>query len=129
MRSLGLTVSLLACAFSMGLQWPVLQVAAWTRMAVAYRAHAGWRDAVVRAVEGPKCPVCNALAAAEQESRTQHDPATANGDESQFVMCLPPLAEDMEQPAMRPRPFWAETAQPVFRREEPPIPPPRLAVG
>lgn len=113
----------------MGLQWPVLQVAAWTKMAVAYRAQVSWRVAVIEAVSGPKCPICTALAAAEQQSRKQHDPAAANGDESRFVMGLPPLAEAMEQPAVRLRRFWTESAQPVSRREEPPIPPPRLDVG
>jgi hypothetical protein len=129
LRGLGLAAALLACAFSMGLQWHVLQVAAWTRMAVAYRAHVGWRAAVIEAVAGPKCPLCIAIAAAEQESRKAHEPATANGDESRFVMSLPPLAEAMPQPAVRPLRFWADTAQPVLRREKPPIPPPRSAVG
>lgn len=112
----------------MGLQWHVLQVAAWTKMAVAYREHVGWRAAVIEAVAGPKCPLCIAIASAEQESRKAHDPATANGDESPFVMSLPPLAEVMPHPAARPLRFRAETARPVFRREKPPIPPPRSYV-
>jgi hypothetical protein len=124
-----MAASLLACAFSMGLQWPVLQVAAWGKMAVANRAHEGWRDAVIEAVEGPKCPMCNAIAAAEQQSRKAHDPATINGDESRFVMSLPPLAEAMPRPAVESRRFATETAPPVFRREKPPTPPPRLAMG
>jgi hypothetical protein len=124
-----MALALLACAFSMGLQWPVLQAAAWTKMAVAYRAHVGWRTAVIEAVTGPKCPICTAIATAEQQSRKQEDPATANGDESQFVMCLPPLAETMPRPAVKILRFCTETARPVFRREKPPVPPPRSDVG
>jgi len=113
----------------MGLQWPALQVVAWTKMAIAYQPHVGWRQAVVEAVGGPKCPMCNAIAAAEEQSRKAHDPAAVNGDESQFVMSLPPLAEVMELPAVTPRQYPAEIAQPVFRRDKPLVPPPRLAVG
>jgi len=129
LRNLGFAASLLACAFSMGLQWPALQVAAWTKMAVGNWAREGWRAAVIEAVEGPKCPICNVIAAAEQQSRKEHDPATANGDESRFVMSLPPSADAMPKPATVSRQFPTETARPVFRRDEPLIPPPRANVG
>lgn len=113
----------------MGLQWPVLQVVAWAKMTVAYQAQVGWRQAVIEAVAGPKCPLCNAIAAAEDQSRKANDPAAVNRDESQFVMSLAPLAEAMELPAVRPRQYPAAISQPVFRRDKPLVPPPRLAVG
>jgi hypothetical protein len=122
---MGSGLAVAAWAFSLGLQWPVLQVAAWLNMAVEYREQMSWTAAVEEAVTGPKCAMCLAIEDARAGAGETDAPAPAVVQDISFVIGLPPAGDDRMKPGVARWAWPVDASRMASRRDEPPAPPPR----
>ena len=114
-----------AWSFTLGLQWPTLQVAAWFKMTADYQTRMSFAAAVTAAVTGPKCPLCLAIDKAQTGAKKSETPAPAPLKDATFVIGLPPAGDDGIHPSARRWTWPLESVRIVWRREAPPVLPPR----
>jgi hypothetical protein len=125
LRWVGFAGAMVAWTFSLGLQWPALQIAAWFKMAADYQTRMSWVEAVEEAVTGPKCAMCVAIEDAQAGSREADSPASAAIQDVTLVIGLPPADDDGIIPCAGRWTWPVDAVRMTLRRDEPPAPPPR----
>ena len=113
----------LLVAFAMGLQWPALQVAAWTGMTLKNARHLPLGAALAKAVRGDRpCVVCRLVRDGQQAEQEQRDTLHVERLEgvqqvASFDLCPRLILQGHAPPAV---------GMPD-RLDPPPLPPPRAA--
>ena len=118
---------LLAAALSLGLHYAVVQVVGWVNMTVEYSHKAPFSEALVMTFDGKHpCELCK-LVEQEMGKDTPDDPRTP---EHKAELKLPPVVCWVDgirllPPSHESLPWEKRDDSARFRRERPPLPPPR----
>ncbi len=123
MRRLAHWLLVLALSFSIGLQWAVMQSAAWVGMVISYSQEGTLSEALTKTFDGEHpCALCKAVQSSESSPKKQNSPHRV----IKFELAI----TEQQLFFFPPRMMTAMT--PIVSMEEgftagPPIPPPRMA--
>ncbi|HEY3755380.1 MAG TPA: hypothetical protein VGL42_04460 [Opitutaceae bacterium] len=121
-RAARISCLLLLCLLGTGLQWDILQVAAWSSMVAGHAESMSLTQAVAKTFDGEMCPLCQVVAKAKQQS---HNQTPSVRSEAKLLLFFH-TASVAVIPGPRVLREWpADAPAPDAIRWAPPVPPPR----